>query len=330
MTSRGRQWRAAIALVAAAATVSTACRPAASSAPRILRVGYAGEADFADLPSLIAQARLRARGYDVQATFFNASDVTIEAVARGSVDVVHASMMAAWSSIGRGADLKTVMNHVADPYRLIAAGGIATCGDLAGRRLALSSEAAVSTRLVNAWLADECPSATPEFLFVNESSNRALAFLAGGIDAAALELSSVLWLQAQAPARFSMLTDFSTHWPNIKTTGTHVNAQFARLHGDIVQEYVRALLDANRDALADPSLLVSAAAEYMGRHEDWAATARAYIDGHAWPIDGGLTRDDVRETLAFFQTRSHLDSKLTVDAVADLHFLERARVAVQR
>jgi len=38
----------------------------------------------------------------------------------------------------------------------------------------------------------------------------------------------------------------------------------------------------------------------------------------------------VRETLAFFQTRSHLDPKLTVDAVADLHFLEEAGVALQR
>lgn len=62
----------------------------------------------------------------------------------------------------------------------------------------------------------------------------------------------------------------------------------------------------------------------MGRAEDWAAAARAYIDAHAWSEQGGLTRADVENTLTFFQTYSHLDKQLTMDAVADLSFLERA------
>ena len=84
------------------------------------------------------------------------------------------------------------------------------------------------------------------------------------------------------------------------------------------------MLAANRAVVADPQLLASAAREHMGRAEDWDATARIYVALHAWPVRGGLTHADVETTLTFFRTHSHRDSRLTVDDVADLGFLEKA------
>jgi ABC-type nitrate/sulfonate/bicarbonate transport system substrate-binding protein len=214
------------------------------------------------------------------------------------------------------------MDHVANPYRLVAAGGISSCGDLSGRRLAVPADSAVSTHLVKAYLADECPEAAPEILLLPESSSRSAAFLTGGVQAGALELSSLLWLQAQAPGRFTVLSDFSTRWPAIKTTGVHVNAEFANRHPDSVNEYLRALLDANRAVVADQELLVAEANERMGREEDWRAAAAAYVGARVWPQDGGLTAADVDATLEFFKRYSRLDSQLTKDSVADLRFLE--------
>jgi len=229
-----------------------------------------------------------------------------------------------WTAISRGAAVRTIMNHTADPYRFIAGPGIAACAALDGRRVGLAAESSVSTHLVRAYLADECPSASPEVLTIGESSNRVAAFLAGGIDAAGLELSSWLWLQKQAPGRFVLLSDFSTRWPAIRTTGVHVNTAFARAHRDLVEAYVRAVLSANRDVLADPDLLVAAANEHIGRSEDWTATARAYVDAAAWSPRGGLTRHDLESTLTFFQSHSRLDTRLTAGDVADLGFLDKA------
>ncbi|MGE0451379.1 MAG: ABC transporter substrate-binding protein [Vicinamibacterales bacterium] len=315
---------AAVAVVAALAALASCTSSSRRPDARRLHVGYAGEADFIDLPSLIAQARLRARGYEVETTFFSGSDVAIQAVAGGSVDVVHGSMIAAWMAISRGAEIATVMDHVGDPYRLVAIPAVSRCGDLDGRRLALQGGSSVSTQLVRAFIDEECGNAKPQELLIAESSNRTAALLGGGVEASALELASVLWLQKQAPGRFTILSDFSTRWPGIKTTGVHVNVGFAEAHPDIVREYVAALLAANHDVEADPSLLVAAAGEHLGRAEDWAATARAYLDAKIWPERGGFTRSDVESTLAFFKRYSRLDAQLSVDAVADLTPLEAA------
>ena len=313
----------AAATIAAATIWSAACGRA-RPAPTVIRVGYPGEADFSDLPSFLAQARLRAQGFHIESTFFSGTSVAVAEVSRGTIDVMSGSTIGVWMAISRGAAVRTIMNHTADPYRFIAGPGIAACAALDGRRVGLAAESSVSTHLVRAYLADECPSASPEVLTIGESSNRVAAFLAGGIDAAGLELSSWLWLQKQAPGRFVLLSDFSTRWPAIRTTGVHVNTAFARAHRDLVEAYVRAVLSANRDVLADPDLLVAAANEHIGRSEDWTATARAYVDAAAWSPRGGLTRHDLESTLTFFQSHSRLDTRLTAGDVADLGFLDKA------
>lgn len=308
----------------AAATIWSASCGRARTASTVIRVGYSGEADFSDLPSLLAQARLRAQGVQIESTFFNGTSVAVAEVSRGTVDIMNGSMIGVWMAISRGAAVRTIMDHAADPYRFVAGPGIDTCAALNGRRVGLAADSSVSTHLVRAYLAEECPSARPEVLTIGESSNRVAAFLAGGIDAAGLELSSWLWLQKQAPGRFILLSDFSQRWPAIRTTGVHVNTAFARAHRDLVEEYVRAVLAANRDVLADPGLLVAAASERMGRSEDWPATARAYAEAAAWSPRGRLTREDVESTLTFFQSHSRLDSHLTAGEVADLSFLDKA------
>jgi ABC-type nitrate/sulfonate/bicarbonate transport system substrate-binding protein len=260
----------------------------------------------------------------VDVTHFSASDVAVQALQRGIVDVIHGSMISAWIAISRGARIRTVMEHVANPYRLVVVEGISTCADLNGRRLALPSESAVSTHLVRAYLGEECPGARPQIFSLTESSSRAAAFLAGGVDAGGLELTSLLWLRQQGPGRFKVLSDFSKRWPAVKTTGVHVNIDFAAERPDAVRDYVAALVRANRDVKIDPGLLLATATEKLGRSEDWASSARAYLDEGVWPDNGGLTPADVAATLAFFKTHSGLDRRLTADSVVDLNFLKAA------
>jgi ABC-type nitrate/sulfonate/bicarbonate transport system substrate-binding protein len=90
-------------------------------------------------------------------------------------------------------------------------------------------------------------------------SSRAAALVAGGVDAAALDLNTLLWITTHAPGRFHVLSDFSQRWPGIKTTGVHVNIDFADRQGALVEEYVLALRAAGREVLADRPLLISEA-----------------------------------------------------------------------
>jgi ABC-type nitrate/sulfonate/bicarbonate transport system substrate-binding protein len=314
---------AAVILVIAAATLGSVSCSSTRAPAAVIRVGYSGEPDFSDLPSLIAHDKLRAQGIQVESIFFSAAPVAIAEVSRGTVDVLNGSMIGAWMAISRGAHLRTVMDHTADPYRFIGATGISDCRELKGRRIGLATDSSVSTHLVRAFLTESCDSVAPEALTIGESSSRVAAFLAGGIDAAALESSSWLWLKKHAPGRFTMLSDFSIRWPNIRTTGVHVNTDFASQHGDLLREYLAAVLAAHREVLANPTLLVKAADERMGRSEDWPSTARAYVESAAWSPRGGMTRDTVASTLTFFQTYSHLDANLTATDVADLTFLDK-------
>lgn len=307
---------AALCLISAC----TAYEP--DAAPRAIRVGYSGEADFGDIPSFVAHARLRAQGIAVDVTHFSAPDLAIEAASRGSVDVVHATMIGAWAAAARGARIRTVADHLANPYRLIARSAIAACADLDGRRLALAGESAVSTTLVRAFLAEACPDAQPITLLVQESSSRAAALVAGGVDAAALDLNTLLWITARAPGRFHVLSDFSQRWPGIKTTGVHVNIDFADRHAALVEDYIRALRAAGHDVVADRDLLVAEATRQLGSGQDWAVVADAYREASVWTGDAGLKRADVEETLRFFRTYSGLQI-VTPEAVVDPRLLDR-------
>jgi ABC-type nitrate/sulfonate/bicarbonate transport system substrate-binding protein len=305
--------------------MSVACGRAAPESARVIRIGYSGESDFGDLPSFVAHARLRAQGYQVEEIHFSASDVAVAAVSRGSVDIINGSMISAWTAISRGARILTIMQYLADPYRLVVGSAVSTCDDLTGRRLGLPAESAVSTHLVRAFIDETCPAAGPEVLIIPEATSRAVAFISGGIDAGVLDLRSLLWLQQQASGRFQVLSNFATRWPQIMTTGVQVNAAFAAAHREMVREYLRALLTATRDVSADPALLVATATDKLGQSEDWSATARAYLAEHVWPDEGGLTVADAQRTLDFFKRYSNLDAKLTVDSVVDVSFLEEAR-----
>ena len=321
MTSAPRPGRVmrAIAFLTAAAVIGCAA-PAPTGRP-IIRVAYS-QLGLQDLPSLLADAALEAEGYNVEETFFALSELGAEALVRGRVEFAVGSVRSFWAAAGRGAHIRTVMEHVANAHRLVADDRITTCAGLDGRRLALQSESAAGTALARAYFAQECPSMRPQTLLVPQSESRAAALLSGHLDAAVLELGIFLWLDQQAPGRFHILEDFAARWPGIKVSGVQVNTDFAKKHPDVVRSYVRARVVANRAVLADPSLLVAEAMRSIGGSASWPAVVRAYVGMMAWAPDGGLTEADVERSLAFFKRTTGLKPDLTVADVADLSVLD--------
>jgi ABC-type nitrate/sulfonate/bicarbonate transport system substrate-binding protein len=313
-----------VAIAAAIAVTLSSCRSAPPAPKSTIRVGYSGDTDFGDLPSVLAHEALEADGYRIDVSHLGAPDLMADALARGRIDIAIGSIPTVWAAVARGAAVRTIMGHSANPHRLVVPTAIARCDQLQGRRLALHSEGAVSTALVRAYLRDACPATTPSFLFMPESTSRASAMLTGVIDAAALEVSSVLWLESQAPDRFHVLSDFSSRWPLIATIGVHVNVAYAAAHKDDVVAYVRARLAANRRVDGHPDLLVEIAARELGPSPAWRAAADRYLADHAWPLDGGLSDDVARRSLEFYAEHGTLSRTLAPAAVVDLAFLKMA------
>jgi ABC-type nitrate/sulfonate/bicarbonate transport system substrate-binding protein len=308
-----------IALLASAAVIR--CTGPTQTARPLIRVAYSGQPDIDDVPSLLAHTALEAEGYAVEETFFALSELGVEAVVRGNVEFAVGSVRSFWAAAGRGARVRTVMEHVANVHRLVVDSRITTCAGLDGGRVAIQSEAAAGTVLARAYFAEECPDVRPQTLSVPHSENRAAALLSGNLDAAVLELSLFLWLDQQAPGRFRVLEDFAARWPLIKVTGVHVNTDFAAAHPEAVRDYVRARVLANRAVLADSSLLVAEATRVIGVSAAWPEIARTYVRMTAWPSTGGLTEADVERSLAFLKRPGGLKADLMPATVSDLSFL---------
>jgi len=213
------------------------------------------------------------------------------------------------------------MEHSSNGHRLVVRKHITTCKGLDGQHVAIQSESAAGTALLRDYFAEECPEVRLQTLFIPQSQNRAAALLSGQLDAAVLELSLFLWLDQQAPGQFRVLEDFGARWPLLKVTGVYVNSDFAREHPEVVRDYLRARVWANRAVTADPSLLVAEATRRMGASPEWPGIVKAYLGMTAWAPNGGLTEVDVERSLAFFK-RVGLKTELTASDVSDLSFLQ--------
>lgn len=288
-----------------------------------LRVGFSTEADMSDVPSLMAQDRLRAEGYTVETNFFPSADVQVAALMQGSVDIGNGSTRTTWNAVAKGAEIETIAEEAADAWVITAVNEIKTCADLNGKRVGLTSPSSLNAALLKAYL-ENCPGTEPQILIIANSSARAAALLAGELDASPLELGDVVELNEKAPARFHTLVNFATELPRLKTTGVHVTRAFAQEHPELVRAYIKALLQVNRDIRANPQLLKEALGRYLKMD---AATAdrlsEAYLARDIWDVNGGMTREGIAYSVDFFNQTGSLPDGLNGDKVSDLSYLEQ-------
>jgi len=300
---------------------------APADAPTI-RVGYAGVLDFDDVPSAIAHERLRAEGLRVEVVVYSLTEQAAEALSRGDVDIANGALRTFWAARAKGADVVTVMEHVGNVHVLVGRAGKPGCQALEGRPVGIQSEAAGGTALLRTYLAEACPALPVETLAVARSNNRAAALLSGGLDAAVLEENQWLWLDATAPGRFAAVEQFKERWPDIRTSGVHVNRAFAARHPDVVRAYLRARLAANAQALAEPETVIVEATRVVGPSASWSRAAGAYLAKGMWSDTGGLTRESVAASVAFLQRNGQLSWAVAPDDLVDLSFLNSVRAQV--
>lgn len=287
------------------------------------RVGFTSAADVGDVPTLMAHDALRAQGYTVVATFFAGADLEVAALAHGDLDMGNGSTRTHWSADAKDAGILTLMEEASDDWSIVAENAIQSCADLDGKRIAYSSSGALNAALLKAYLEQNCPTAKPQILLIPNSPDRASALLSGNLDATPLELVDLMDVQKQAGDKFHTLVNFAQAIPQVKTTGVHVRSAFAQQHPDMVRDYVKAVLEANRQVQANPKLGADAAVKYLKLDPAEAQTAvQAYVDNKIWDANGGMTKDAVTFSVDFFTKTGSLPAGLTADKVADLSYLD--------
>jgi len=113
------------------------------------------------------------------------------------------------------------------------------------------------------------------------------ALIAGTLDAARLEIVDWLNLQDKAPDKFHILIDFGKVYPQIRFSAFSVSKTWAAQHPVAVHDFIRALLLAQRDIIANPQLLRDNISKYLGVDSARAQKlADAYLALNVWDANG--------------------------------------------
>lgn len=286
-----------------------------------LRFGTFSTPNASSMAWLMALELLREQGYTVETTIFASSDLTIDTLARGEVDIVGVNV-ASWAAIPKGANITSLVAHNANPFSIVATNAVAGCSDLNGRSFAVGTAGTTNALLVDRYLKENCGSSAPIIETITDSQARRAALLAGQVDATTLEIADMQQLETQAPGKFHTLVEFSKAFPDINFTVAMTNRAFAAAHPERVRDYVQSIVTVNRSIRANPQLLREAMVRLLNYTPAQAqATAEAYLAANVWDADGGLSAESIKTTLVFLAQQGAVPATLQVQDVADLSYL---------
>jgi ABC-type nitrate/sulfonate/bicarbonate transport system substrate-binding protein len=296
--------------------------PAALRKSGTIRFSLQGASGPRDVPWQMAMDSLREQGYTVETVNFARSDLIPEALLRRDLDVGSVNPNVLWVAVAKGADLRTIAAKTSMTYRVVARREIGTCRDLHGRSMAINSTRAMSKAMFDAYVSRHCPETTPTTVIISETASSLAALHAGEIDSAILDFDDWLHLEDQAPGRFHILVDVADAFPEIQLSSFTVRTEWAKQEPELVKDFLRALLAANRRAIEDPRLLQDETAKRMSLSADRAKRlADAFVAESVWDVNGGLTEQNVQATLDFLVRQGSVPAGLKADDVADLSYL---------
>lgn len=254
-------------------------------------------------PFLSAIANLNAKGYKIDFPVIESSELVVQGVTTGTFAFGSGANNAVLAAVEKGAGLRVVVTRVNNEWTLYAAKSITTCQGLAGKKLAIHSEGAVSTAMVKNYVATKCPGTVPGYVVIPGSENRVKALLANQIDASPLELGDAVTIDLQAADRYSLLSNFAGDLPNLQANGIYVNLAFARDNPGTVVELIKEVLSEYRKVSDSAAYLQQISEKFVPNaiiKETVAAASKKFVDLKMFPGNGGITADNMNYTAKFF------------------------------
>lgn len=263
------------------AAPTSACEGVTADEP--VSVGFASATQPAYFPALLSIETSEA--IPMESIFFQQSELAVQAVLQGEVDVLAIGINGPMITISEGADLRIFGVTIGNDWTIVANDTIQSPEDLAGARIGIHSETSTGTPLVRGTLNDLGIEA--EFVTIAGSPNRAQAMTQDQIDATTLFLSDSIRLEREDPDKFHVVVDYA-------------EVPFASQSLVAGTEW----LDANPEVAECFATHFVETAQRMHEERDWAidqltemfpeedpeyleALATEYLDRGLWVDDGG-------------------------------------------
>ncbi|HZQ09881.1 MAG TPA: ABC transporter substrate-binding protein [Anaerolineae bacterium] len=296
--------------------------PTTSAKSGTLRFALNGSPGVKDIPSLMALDALQAQGYTTQVITFAKSDQMTDALARGDVEIASPSANTAWTAIAKGADFRTIVGRSNMSFYLIVSPDIQSCQDLNGKTLSFANRQSVGYLIYDKYMKENCPGINPNIILVAESKNRVVSLDTHQVDGSYLDIDDWLPLNQKEPGKFHVLIDYQKAYPQIQYSTFSVYNPWAKQHPEIVKDFVRAVLTANRQVMDDPQTLINEIVKRLSLNEaDAKELARAFLNLGLWDANGALTNDNLRYTMDFMVQNGAVPQGKSVQDVTDLSYL---------
>ena len=282
-------------------------------------LGYPGGLGPGDAPSALALETLKADGWEVEFIEFDSPDVQTQALLRGDVNFAAMGPSTVMSANLAGADLKMVTNDVRNDLQIVVSPDIKECADLDGKPVAYHSEGSTSTAHLKRWLSDTCPDASPEFMVISGSANRATALIQGQIAGTVVRLED--WIPAIKgnESKAQVLTSLSEDQSNLLAHTITTTSKTLDENSAVVDAYLEALQAEFTALQADPAAYADRAAEVLGM--DAAELVDVYeqlVELGIFPTEVGIDMDEVDATLKFYQESGSVpEGELSASDIAD-------------
>ena len=310
------------AAVAPTVAVPTAAAPTTATKTGHLRISSLGSLSIKDVPWLMALDTMNAEGYTTEIVNFTKTDQVVDALTRGNIDIGSVTSNSAWTAVQKGATFRTIVGKSNMSFYLVTNNTIQTCQDLDGKAVGFANLASVGYIMFDKYIRDNCASIKPNILLVADSANRVVALGAGSMDGSYLEIEDWLGLKQKTPDKYKVFLDFGKQFPQIDYSTFSVNNDFAAKNPAMVQDFVRALVVADRQILSDPQVLADEIVKQLKYSPDDASRlAKVYLNLHIWDANGALTPANLKATLDFLVDNGAVPKGATIDQLADLQYL---------
>ena len=316
----------------APASAAASVAPTATPLPgtKTFTVGFTS-ASISSAPFFAALDSLNQQGYKIDYPIIESSELVTQGVASGQFAFGSGANNSVMAAVEKGANIRLIVTRVKNEWSVYALNDIKTCADLNGRKLALHSEGAVSTAMVKNWVATKCPTAKPNYLIIAGSDNRLAAMLANQIEASPVELGDAVTLDLKAADRYHLISNFGADLPDLQTTAIYVNTTWAAQNPGSVVAVVQAVLEQHKKVDGNPTYLKEISQKFVPNTlnpQTVDAATKKYTDLKMFPLDGGLTRDNLTYTAKFFgpapDGAGQTTKLMSVDSFADLTYLKLA------
>jgi ABC-type nitrate/sulfonate/bicarbonate transport system substrate-binding protein len=279
-----------------------------------LKIGHPSAIGVYDVPTEMTHERLNKQGWKIESVTFTRTDLNIQALTQGTVQMSIALSIDPLRAIEKGSKIKWLMENTPGEFVMIAKKEIAKCENLSGAKFAIHGETSGTSIAANRWIQDVCK-ASPNIMVLPGGENRIIALRNGQIDATLVQLSDWLNLDAQAPGRFHVIVSGGPF--NISGSGLWANNNWLESNREIATAYIAETLKTFRIIRANPKLIESATLAYIPdtKPEALPATMKAYREIGAWPQNGGdssMLEDAVRFFTERGELKPGLDSKQIV------------------